>query len=227
MAERYHSDEAVNLMVSLGAAFRATGKDYSLDPESSILKSLRFYWEYNTVFFMVLACLRHRISHLIHVDRLIKLAKQSQLPDEQLILLMAICESLGPTDHRFFQVKKKLYEPHMKFTNIPEDEADPFFIESQGLEPSLKPFKVTVRKFYEEPEKKLFKLEKTLTLNQWLKFRALFGPNYRADIIYLLVSQRAQNPTQAAKLAQCSRQAAHVIHQSIEKVPDLERLLVG
>ena len=65
-----------------------------LDPEMTVLRTLKYYWTANDVFFMLFALLKFRIGSLIHVERLVKLAKLNSLSNDENILLIAVSKKL-------------------------------------------------------------------------------------------------------------------------------------
>ncbi len=225
MAGRYHSDEIIEKLTSLGCAFNFKKVIEPVDPEKFILESLRFYWEYNDIFFMTYSLLKHRLSSLIHVERLISLAQNSFLTSDELVLLIALCEKFVEMgDHRYKLAFKKLHKPRLKMTNPPKSECHASLIKQWGAEPALLHFGVKTRAFYEVPPKKFFTLERILKNHSWLKLRAMIGSNYRSDIIYLKSSENARTAYQAAKIAGCNTSTATRIWKSLEAVPDLEKL---
>ena len=180
-SNRYYSDEVVKKLASLGCAFNIP-LPKPVDPEKFVIESLRFYWKYNDIFFMMYSLLKKRIGHLIHVERLVSLAQVSSISLDEKILLIALCNKLVEQgDRRFKLVERKLYKKGLKMNHPPTKELLPHLIKKWGVETSLLPFGVNVRSFYEVDEKKFFSLEKICQNNKWIKIRAIVGPNYRID----------------------------------------------
>ena len=223
---RYHSNEIIQKLSSLGCAFNIKPATVPVDPEHFIIESLRFYWEYNDIFFMTFSLLENRISHLIHVERLANLAEKSFIKADERILLIALCNKLAERgDHRFKLISKKFCQKGLKMRAPPKNECSAHLIKIWGIESGLRPFGVKVRSFYKVNEKKFFVLEKICKNNIWLKFRAVIGPNYRADILYLKSTGTAKTAYQAAKIAGCNTSTATRIWKSVECIPDLKRLI--
>ena len=223
---RYYNEEIIKKLSSLGCAFNVKPPSVPADPEHFIIESLRFYWDYNDIFFMIYSLLENRISHLIHIERLANLAKNSYIkPDEQ-ILLIALCNKLAEQgDHRFELISKKLYKKGLKMCSPPKNECSPHLIQMWGMESSLRPFGIKVRSFYKVNEKKFLTLKEICKRNLWLKLRAMIGPNYRTDILYLKSTGIAKTAYQAAKIANCNISTSTRIWKSVECVPDLKRLI--
>ena len=196
------------------------------DPEHCIIESLRFYWEYNDIFFMIYSLLENRISHLIHIERLASLAEKAYIKSDEKVLLIALCNKLAEKgDHRFKLIFKKLYKKGLKMYNPPKNESSAHSIKIWGTEPSLLAFGVKVRLFYKVNEKKLFTLKEIYKRNTWLKLRVMIGPNYRADILYLKSTGMTKTAYQAAKIAGCNTSTATRIWKSVEYIPDLKKLI--
>ena len=223
---RYYSDEIVKKLSSLGCAFNVKSPSVSTDPENCIIESLRFYWEYNDIFFMIYSLLENRISHLIHIERLANLAEKAYIKSDEKVLLIALCNKLAEKgDHRFKLISKKLHKKGLKMHNPPRNECSAHLIKLWGAETSLLPFGVKVRSFYKVNEKKLFSLKEIYKKNIWLKLRAIIGPNYRSDILYLKSTGIAKTAYQAAKIAGCNTSTATRIWKSVEYIPDLKKLI--
>ena len=49
--------------------------------------------------------------------------------------------------------------------------------------------------------------------NPWLRLRAAFGANWRADVLFVILNGLANNPFQASRVLGCSYETAHRIWQ--------------
>src|SRR5690606_9828344 len=155
-------------------------------------------------FFLVLKSLRINIGYLININRLIKLTQISAIKNDELCLLIAICDLLAKeVDFNFSQIRKKLYKKNLKMLEPPKSETDDYLIKKWGSETSLEDFGVKVRKFYDESEKKLMSFKKLCEFNPWLKYRAIIGPNTRADVLYLKATNQNQSTALVAAKAFC------------------------
>jgi hypothetical protein len=54
--------------------------------------------------------------------------------------------------------------------------------------------------------------------------RALIGPNFRADIAYLMAARIVENAHQASKTLGCNAETAYRLWRTLENAPDLEKL---
>ena len=133
---RYHSDETIKKLSSLGCAFNVKPLEIAADPELCIIESLRFYWEYNDIFFMIYSLLEKRIAHLIHIERLASLATNAYIRSDERILLIALCNKLAEQgDHRFKLIAKKLQQKGLKMHRPPKNECSSHLIKIWGIEP--------------------------------------------------------------------------------------------
>ncbi len=226
MTERYYSDEMVKKLTSLGCAFNVKWLKKPADPELCIIESLKFYWEYNDIFFMIYSLLKNRIAPLIHVERLVSLAINACITSDERALLIALCNKLAEQgDHRFELISKKLYLKNLKMHCPPKNECSAHLIKIWGQELHLAPFGAKVRSFYEMDEKKFLTLREICKKNVWLKLRAVVGSNYRADIIYFKSMGIVKSAYQAAKMAGCNTSTATRIWKTLEYAPDLMKLI--
>lgn len=210
---------------SLGVASYAGLPNLPVDPERTILELLKCYWSHNDHFFFIISLLKLRIHHLIHVERLVTLAETSILTEDEKILLIALANKMVEIgDLRFSLVEKKLRKKKMNLGQIPENEDSKHLIKIWGTEKTLEPFGVKVRTFYEHDAKKFFVMKKILAHHSWLKIRALVGPNYRADIIYLKSSGHAETAYKAARICGCTDATAYRLWKSLEDFGDLKTL---
>lgn len=202
--------ELERTLLSLGCAVRSNQKLSLLDsdPEKQVLKSLRYYWSDNAAFFLIYTSLINNIYTYIHVDRLIKVTKDSSITDDELCLLIAICDNISQKDHRFLAVRKKLYKPNLKMESPPKAEQAKYLIKDYGKEESLVSFGASVRKFAFEKASKLNSLPEILKINKWIKFRALFGANVRSDAAYVIFNSKTQpTKSEVARLTKATKQA--------------------
>jgi len=218
---RKTNPDTERMMKALGCAIRSECKVSFLDcdPEKQLLKSLKYYWQNNSVFFLVYTSLVNRIYPYIHVDRLVKLAKNSLLSNDELCLLIAVCNNLSEKDRRFKMVMNKLYRSKLKMESPPENESDKYLISEWGEELSLKKFGVSVRSFYIEKNAKLFSLKTTFELNPWLKYRALFGSNTRADAAYIILnSVNDIHASEVSRIISSTRQAVGKYYKDLKLI---------
>jgi hypothetical protein len=214
-------EEIVPLLASLGCAYSGGPSKEAADPEQTILDCLKFYWISNDVIFMLYGLLNHRIHSLIHVKRLVKLAKSQNLQKDELIVLLVIAEKLIDEGHTQYQmVLNKLQIKGLKMNHPPKGEMSLSLINKWGVDSYFKKYGVQVRSFYEETPKKFHTLKGIFKRNAWLMYRALIGVNFRADIVYMKSSGKATTGYQAQKFTGCAIQPAYKIWNSIQDLED-------
>ena len=196
------------------------------DPEMTILKTLKYYWSADDVFFMLLALLKFRVKSLIHVQRLVSLAQLGFLSNDELILLIAVSKKLVEDgDHRFKIVYKQLYKKGMKLSKLPELLGLKSVVKAHGSEESLLEFGAKVRKF-EVDDRKLHLLKVAIKRNGWFKVRALMGANYRADVTYLKCSGRASKTAQIVKILGCEKSTVDKNLKALNVFENLNKVLI-
>lgn len=217
------SDDLINGLRSLGCSFKGSkGALKSYDPEQVILDTLKFYWESNTLFFMLYSLLKtDRITHLINTSRLLKLALKNKTTNDELVLLIALSDELTDSGFNNFKfISDKYRKTKLKMKNPPKNEEDDFLIKEWGKSTYLKRFGVNVRKFYLEKPSKFLPKNKIIKENTWLSLRSLIGVNYRADIAYLKFSGLVSTAYQAHIKLGCTINSAYTIWKSLEELEE-------
>lgn len=215
--------EIVSKLMSLGCAYSAVPPKEVADLEKTILQSLKYYWISNDVIFMIYGLLKHRLWRLVHVERLIILAKKEKLTDDELVVLLALSEKLiEDGDKRYEAVIRKLKRKNLKMSSPPKNEIDSYLIERWGLDTHLEKYDVNVRSWSAESEKKFLTMKGIFKINPWLALRALVGPNNRADILYLKLYQIVPTANQAMSYLGCSKDAAYRHWNATENVEMLK-----
>lgn len=211
-------------LLSLGFSFHGAAKGDAADPEQTVLRLLCAFYEDRKLYRMLLTWLE-ATSHLIHMERLNALA--GGLPPGLRIVLGATAFKLSPIDRRW----KAVAEAMVKATDrkgppvsAPEGYADPFLISKYGIDEGFREFGVKIAKIAPEDRKKIRSLKAILQNNDWLRIRALIGPNFRADIAYLYLSNRVHGPADAARFLKCSKDTAYRNWRAIEDA-DARKLL--
>ncbi len=222
MSEGQRKD-IVSKLTSLGCAYSVALPKEIADLEKTILQCLKYYWVSNDVIFMLYGLLKHRLGNLVHIERLIILAKKEKLIDDELVVLLALSEKLMEAgDKRYEAVIRKLKRKNLKMSSPPKSEKDSYLIERWGLDTILEKYDVNVRLWSAEPEKKFLTMKGIFKINPWLALRALVGPNNRADIIYLKLYQIVPSANQAMSYLGCSKDAAYRHWNATENVESLK-----
>lgn len=213
----------VSKLMSLGCAYSVKAPSHIADLEKTILECLKYYWMSNDIIFMLYGLLKHRIGHLVHIERLIILANKSQLPDDELVVLLVLAQKLiEEGDNRYEAVVTKLKRKNLKMSHPPKSEMDGYLIERWGLDPHFEKYGVEVRAWNAESEKKFLTMAGIFKINPWLVLRALVGPNNRADILYLKMHKIVPTANQAMSYLSCSKDAAYRHWNATEAVNELK-----
>lgn len=206
-------------LTSLGCAYSVKPPSECADLEKTILESLKYYWSSNDIIFMLYGLLKHKLHHLVHVERLIILAQREKLTDDELVILLVLAQKLvDDGNDRFKAIIRKLQRKNLKMSSPPKSEVDGHLIERWGLDSHLEKYGVEVRQWSAEPEKKFLTMKGIFKINPWLALRALVGPNNRADILYLKLYKIVPTANQAINYLSCSRDAAYRHWNATENV---------
>ncbi len=226
MENKNQKSDSYSRLRSLGCAYYTKLPHVPVDPEVAIIEMLKDYWDFKDHFFMLYSLLKHRLHDLIHVEKLVANALEANLPQDQIILLIALSNKMVELgDRRFALVGKKFHKNGMQMQNPPNRETDSYLIKNWGIEKTLVPYGAKVRSFYEEEPKKMYVLKRILSEHPWLRLRALIGANYRADIVYLRSNGNVETAYQAAKLTGCSIGTAYRLWTSLDDVENLKGLV--
>ncbi len=212
-------------LLSLGFAISGKIPKVSSDPEIAILDLLPSFFEDRKLFRLLLAWL-HVTSELIHIERLNTLARK--LEPRLKVIMATVALKLTQQDRRWNLIhesmKKSLPRIKANRIEIPEGYDNPFLLSKNGLDLEFARFGLRLAKLTPEDSKKILVLRGVLAANGWLRLRALIGSNFRADVAYLYVSERAKGPADAARVLSCSRDTAYRNWRSLEDA-DVRKLL--
>jgi hypothetical protein len=201
-------------LLSLGFAFQGKLPKQASDPEKTIIQILPAFFEDRKLFRMLLTWL-DIVSDLIHIERLIPLA--TNLDASSKIVLAAISLKLQKRDRRWRIVHQKLEKEIQKDTLIvPPEYRDQYLISKYGVDEEFRKMGVRIAKILPEDEKKILSLQGVLKANEWLRLRALMGPNFRADIAFLFLSELVSGPAEASRYLGCARDTAYRNWRALE-----------
>lgn len=203
----------------LGCAYNLDSMTECPDLEETIIQGLRHYWESNDLFFMLYGLLFHRVGRFVFVERLVKMLKEYDLTNDELILLHVLSSKLVNIGYEDF--KKVLEKVKLKtktFKTPPESESNSYMVERWGFDPEFKKFGAVVRTLPLEDKKKFYSLDKIFKHNKWLSLRSVVGANNRADILYLKTEGLVTSANQAFPILKCSKETAYRNWNSVESV---------
>lgn len=191
---------------SLGCNFALSNSSIEADPEKTIIEGLDYFWSDKKVFTMLLGLLRFRIFHLINTKRLYALSNNLSSDKKALLAVVAIKVYKYTADSRYRILFQKLKKDSRELKNVPLAYQDSFYIGRRGVDKEFNKLNARVANFFDDQTDKKFKTQKLIySENLWLKLRALVGPEYRADVIYLLFRKRAASQSDAAKILGCHK----------------------
>jgi len=211
-------------LIGLGFAFYGDGEQS--DPEATILDILRLSENDPKVFRMLLSWL-DKTRDLIHVERLRVLA--GDLTDKSALIFLGVLalKQVKCGDRRFSILVDFVKSKSGKGVSVRpslQRDADPFLMEKYGVDLEFQEFGIESEKTAPADPKKILTLEAIMAQNPWLRFRALIGANFRADMAYVMAHKLAQNPYQAAKLVGCSQETAYRLWKGLLLYPQLGNL---
>lgn len=211
---------------SLGVAFAFnTSQTRHADPERTLLASVTEFREHRKTLSLVLGWLGEW-GDLVHVERLKSLSADLSAADAAWLGGLA-AHQLAHGDLRWKavvdSVERRMGLPMPRF---PTSRLDELQAQRKGEDPHFGRFGLRISIAAPADTKKLRPFSDVVRANLWLRMRALFGANWRADMATVLVLQLAENPYQAEQLLGCSRETAYRNWKSL-KVADVEKLLQG
>jgi hypothetical protein len=221
---RISRTEATSLWSKLGIAFADEPALGPVDLEMTLLLSLGHAYEHRKTLRLITDWLSE-YGDLVHVERLLSLVRRDQWHDHHDDLaavrtLGALSDRLNTRGDRRWQVVVRECQGRMKkaVKHLPVSEADQFLVTRDGADPHFKKFGIlmpTIEKaegdFQRFPTKKLRPREHLLATNPWLRLRALLGANWRADVLFVILADLADNANQTSHLLGCSYETAHRI----------------
>jgi hypothetical protein len=212
-------------LLSLGFGFYGDAPDEAADPEQTILDVISIFQNEPKAFKMLLAWLEKH-SDLVHVERIRALA--FDLHDFELRLLGAVAlKQVKTGDRRFMMIvewAKKRLGTKKPARAISLESNDPYLISKSGLDEELREFGLKSVKIEAADPKKLLATDEILRRNAWLRFRALIGTNFRADLAFIMAHKRASTAYQAAKILGCSHETAYRLWKGLLMYPGIEKL---
>lgn len=208
-------DRLSSLWLSLGVAFAGETKE-AADPEGTLIETLSVLQEERKFLGLILAWIQE-YGDFIHVERIKALAKN--LSSLELAWLGGIALHVVGIDKRwniivqFAEDYKKKQRRRFKMSKLDELAA-----KRKGYDRAFKKFGLTIQTVQMAKKTKLLKKSHTLKRHPWLKLRALFGANWRADIAWMMIKRPNQTPYQVAKYLGCNVETAYRNWSSLKDV---------
>ena len=212
-------------LAALGIAFVTDDQALELepDPERTFLKSIS-EWNTQRKTLKLLLAWMDSYGDLFHVERLRSLA--DSLSAVEIAWLGGFASyRVSKKDLRWQAIERycfsKLGKPMPRFAT---SNLDILQAERKGKDPHFEKFGLILQILEPSDSKKIYLREATLKRNGWLRFRLLFGSNFRADMAYLFLREKASNAFQAEKFLGCSRETAYRLWKAFQEV-DCSKIL--
>jgi len=219
------TSEIILKLESLGCMFATTKPEIVADPEKTLIEALDCFWTDKKIFTMLLGLLKFRISHLINTKRLLVLA--SGLDLQKQLVLSVVAKKIARTtgDKRFAKLSLELKKRNARLSP-PGKYQDEFYINRKGLDKDFASVGARVANFFDEPvERKQKPLNRIFKEHPWFRLRAIAGPDYRADVIYLKLAGLSKNQIEAARFLGCHKSSISRVWASIGDIHALTFIL--
>ncbi len=193
---------------SLGIAFAVDAKSsIHADPEKTLISSL-VTCNYDRKLLRLILTWFQEYSDLVHVERLLALMKT--LSVIELAWLGGIAsyqEESG--DIRWRAITREIKKLRNEAVHFPQSKFEKLQLKRIGTDKHFKSFKLNIPTIKLDSKKKIKPRKYTIKNNIWLRMRALFGANWRADIAAALLLGKISNAYQAKKYFGCSYETAY------------------
>jgi hypothetical protein len=191
---------------SLGIAFSAKAREVS-DPERTLVETLSLLQDERKFVGLILAWIGE-YGDLVHVQRLRSLAKEIPLSD--LCWLGGIASHAALFDKRWLVIVKAAEKARANDKRrLSTSKLDRLVSRKKGRDKHFAAFGLTIPVVQPASAKKLLDRGQVLKHHPWLRLRALFGTNWRADIAWLMLQDAEQTPYQVAKTLGCNMETAY------------------
>ena len=212
-AEANSSDLLRDSWENLGVAFAINESGTkNADPEQTLLASLCEFQDDRKLLKLALAWLGE-YGDLVHVERIKALAAERSAVELAWLGGIARHQTEGVhsrADRRWHtvaeMVRKRLGVPCPRFQTSQLDE---LLARKNGADQGFQPYGLTIPGADPADPKKLYLRPHAIQGNLWLRMRALFGTNWRADVATVMLLGRAKTSYQAEKLLGCSTETAY------------------
>ncbi len=220
--DKISSSTILKKLSSLGCNFVVGGSDLNSDPEQTIIDSLAYFSIDKKVFTMLIAVLKFRIHHVINIKRLHLLSKDLDEDSKALLRVVALKVARHTSESKYIELESKLSKYKLNLSKVPEKYREAFYLQRRGVDKDFKKVGVLVADFFEDqPERKLKTLRMIYSQNNWIKYRALIGADYRADVFYLMKFRNAQSQAEVSNILKCNKSSVSRIFASFGNIEDL------
>lgn len=192
---------------------RTSFKDHPITPEAAIVNAVSIA-KSDRLILQLLHTWIMNYSEIIHAEALMHLMKDAEPLDRAILASL-----LSHTGDRKFEVA-------LKRAKVPENESNHGlhkmmdFAAKIGQVPYDKHFKkfgLSVGELLMESDKKMIPFEHVIELNPFIKYRYVFGANWKGDIAALM-TLNDYTPIEVAKLLGCSCETARRYMKDLELI---------
>jgi hypothetical protein len=212
-------------LASLGIAFAQERHELEADPERTFVRSIS-EWKSERKTLKLLLAWTDRMGDLLHIERLKSLADDCNA--EELAWLGGFASfQVSKKDLRWSAIEKFcLRKLGSKMPLFVVSKLDSLQALKQGSDEHFSKFGINIARVIPSEEKKLLPRDAVLHTHRWLRMRQIFGTNYRADMVYVLMTNQVANAHQAEKMLGCTSETAYRLWKSLEilKGQDVIRL---
>lgn len=205
-------DKFVENFSGLGIAYNCIVPNFLSDPEKSLIDSIEIVSQDTKALKLVL-CWLSNYEDLLHIERLKALIRISPITTKAWI--GGIASFMG-ANKRWATILREVEGIRIKVKRM--NDLESLQVKRLGLDPNFKKYGIHLPSFdMEGMEKKLLNREYVLRNHFWLRLRAMFGANWRADIVWQMYLNPDQTPYQVAKTLGCNTETAYRNWKSLEQ----------
>lgn len=200
-------DNIRDCWAGLGIAFATATPVKNADPEKTLIESLPELEKDRKLLALILSWFAE-YGFVFHVERIKSLA--SDLSARELAWLGGIADYqvYGFHDQRWNTVKT-FVEKKISGAKFSTSKLDELQAKKNGKELAFFNFGLLIPKIDHALTKKIAPRANVIKKNIWLRYRLLFGTNWRADMAAVMIQKLAKNSYQAEKILGCSRETAY------------------
>lgn len=205
-------DNLIKNLSGLGIAYNCAEPNLLADPELTLIESIETIRTDSKTLKLVL-CWLQNYGDLLHLERLKTLIRKSSTTTKAWIGGIA---SFMSADKRWAPIAREVEGVHIKTTGLSKFES--LQMKRLGLDQNFKKYGISLPTVdIAGIEKKLLSRDHVLRHHFWLRLRALFGSNWRADIVWQIYLNPDQTPYQVAKTIGCNTETAYRNWKALEQ----------
>ncbi len=214
-------------LICLGFAFYGEHSKESPDPEKTILAVCYLFSTEVKTFKMLITWLIE-VSSVINVERLKALYEQEpEFSLNQSVGLYILTSRMIEAGDKSYgslhaRIQNELKPRKSQIEELLKEHSDAYLIEKYGVDLEMKKLSVQIYKLDGADHKKVLSLKQILGTNPWLRFRAIIGANYRADVLYLKSLNRFKTKYALWKFLGSSQETAYRLSKDLDQFSELK-----